>query len=128
MKGSAGNPRTLCERLQEAMTLRGMRAVDLSEKTDIPKGAISYYTSGKSRPKADRLYTLARALDVSEAWLLGYDVPMARTNNQKKNDQLAKLIVRLRTDENFYNTVMALADLSESKYRGIEQLVAALKE
>jgi transcriptional regulator with XRE-family HTH domain len=128
MKGSAGNPRTLCERLQEAMVLRGMRAVDLSEKTGIPKGAISYYMSGKSKPKADRLYALAQTLDVSEAWLLGYDVPMNRTNNQKKNDQLAKLIVKLRTDENFYNTVMALASLSESKYRGIEQLVAALKE
>lgn len=128
MKGSAGNPRTLCERLREAMEHRGLRAVDLSEKTGIPKGAISYYMSGKSRPKADRLYVLAQALSVSEAWLLGYDVPMARTDNQKKNDQLAKLIVRLRTDEGFYNIVSTLADLSESKYRGIEQLVAALKE
>ena len=128
MKGSAGNPRALCERLREAMNHRGIRAVDLSEKTGIPKGAISYYMSGKSRPKADRLYTLAQALDVSEAWLLGYDVPMTRTDNQRKNDQLAKLIVKLRTDEGFYNVVSALAGLSESKYRGIEQLIAALEE
>lgn len=128
MKGSAGNPRTFCDRLHEAMNLRGMRAIDLSEKTGIPKGAVSYYMSGKSRPKADRLYILAQALNVSEAWLLGYDVPMARTDNQKKNDQLAKLIVRLRTDEDFYNTVSALAGLSASKYRSIEQLLAALKE
>lgn len=128
MKGSAGNPRTFCERLREAMNHRGMRAVNLSEKTGIPKGAISYYMSGKSRPKSDRLYALAQALDVSEAWLLGYDVPMARTNNQKKNDQLAKLIVKLRTDEGFYNIVLALASLPESQYRGIEQLITALKE
>lgn len=128
MKGSAGNPKTFCERLREAMTLRGVRAVDLSEKTGIPKGAISYYMAGKSRPKADRLYTIAQALNVSEAWLLGYDVPMTRTDSQKKNDQLAKLIVRLRTDEDFLGTVATLASLSESKYRGIEQLIAALKE
>ena len=57
MKGSAGNPRALCERLREAMNHRGIRAVDLSEKTGIPKGAISYYMSGKSRPKADRRNT-----------------------------------------------------------------------
>lgn len=128
MKGSAGHIKTLCERLKEAMELRKMRAVDLSEKTGIPKGAISYYTSGKSRPKADRLYAIAQALNVSEAWLLGYDVPMVRSDSQKKNDQLAKLIVRLRTDENFYNTVATLASLSESKYRGVEQLIAALEE
>ena len=118
----------LCDRLQEAMGIRGLRAVDIVERTGIPKGTISYYMSGKTEPKADRLYLIAQALDVSEAWLLGYDVPMARTIEQKKNDQLAKLIVRLRTDENFYKTVSALADLSESQYRGIEQLIAAFKE
>lgn len=127
MKGSAGNPKTLCERLNEAMRTRGLRAVDLSERTGIPKGAISYYTSGKSRPKADRLYALARALDVSEAWLLGYDVPMRRTDNQKKNDQLSKLIVRMRNDAEFYETVSTLAGLSENQYEGIKRLLSAFK-
>jgi transcriptional regulator with XRE-family HTH domain len=118
----------LKDRLREAMDLRGMRAADLVEKTGIPKGTISYYLSGKTEPKADRLYILAQVLNVSEAWLLGYDVAMNRTDDQKKNDQLAKLIVKLRTDSDFYNMVATLADLPESKYRGIEQLVAALKE
>lgn len=118
----------LRDRLQEAMGVRGLRAVDIVEKTGIPKGTISYYMSGKTEPKADRLYLIAQALDVNEAWLLGYDVPMTRTDVQKKNDQLAKLIVRLRTDENFYNTVASLANLSESQYRGVEQLISALKE
>jgi transcriptional regulator with XRE-family HTH domain len=118
----------LKDRLREAMERRGMRAVDLVESTGIPKGTISYYLSGKTEPKADRLYILGQVLNVSEAWLLGYDVPMGRTDDQKKNDQLKKLIVKLRTDEKFYNTVSALAELSESQYRGIEQLIAALKE
>ena len=118
----------LKDRLREAMDLRGMRATDLVEKTGIPKGTISYYLSGKTEPKADRLYILAQVLNVSEAWLLGYEVAMNRTDDQKKNDQLAKLIVKLRTDNDFYNLVTALADLPENKYRGIEQLVAAFQE
>ena len=116
------------ERLKEAMRQRGMRAVDLSEKTGIPKGAISYYTSGKSRPKADRLYTLAQALNVSEAWLLGYDVPMTRTDDQKKNDQLAELIVRMRNDAEFFETVLALGSLTDSQYQSVRQLLTAFKE
>ena len=116
------------DRLREAMEMRGFRAVDLVEATGIPKGTISYYLSGKTEPKADRLYTIAQALNINEAWLLGYDVPIARSDASKRNDQLAKLIVRLRTDEGFYQTVSALADLTESQYRGIEQLIAALKE
>jgi transcriptional regulator with XRE-family HTH domain len=118
----------LKDRLQQALDRKGWKAVDLVEKTNVPKGAISYYLSGKSKPKADRLYDMAKALDVSEAWLLGYDVAMARTDDQKKNDQLAELIVKLRTDEGFYNMVSALAGLSENEYRGVEQLVAALKK
>lgn len=118
----------LKDRLREAMERRGMRAVDLVESTGIPKGTISYYLSGKTEPKADRLYILAQVLNVSEAWLLGYNVAMARTDNQKRNDQLAKLIAKLRTDESFFNTVATLAELSESKYRGVEQLISALDE
>jgi transcriptional regulator with XRE-family HTH domain len=118
----------LKDRLREAMERRGMRAVDLVESTGIPKGTISYYLSGKTEPKADRLYILGQVLNVSEAWLLGYNVPMGRTDNQKRNDQLAKLIAKLRTDESFFNTVATLAELSESKYRSVEQLISALDE
>ena len=116
------------DRLREAMTLRGFRAVDLVERTGIPKGTISYYLSGHTQPKADRLYLLASALDVSEAWLLGYDVAIHRSDAQKKNDSLAKLIVRLRTDSEFFETVAALDKLDDAQYRGVTQLLAAMNK
>lgn len=118
----------LKDRLREAMERSGLRAVDLVESTGIPKGTISYYLSGKTEPKADRLYLLGQVLNVSEAWLLGYDVPMGRSDSQKKSDQLAKLIARLRRDEEFYNTVSALDELPESQYQNIVQLVTALNK
>ena len=110
------------------MDKRGLRAVDLVERTGIPKGTLSYYLSGKTEPKSDRVYQLAQVLDVSEAWLLGYDVPMERSEESKKNDVLAQLVVRLRRDKDFYNTVTALAALDEKQYRGIFDLVAALNK
>lgn len=116
------------DRLRQAMDFRGLKAVEVVEKTGIPKGAISYYLAGKSQPKADRLYILARALDVNEAWLLGYDVSMYRSSEQKKNDQLSKLIVRLRSDVEFFETVANLSQLSESQYKSIQQLVATFNE
>jgi transcriptional regulator with XRE-family HTH domain len=118
----------LKDRLREALEARGLRAVDIVDRTGIPKVTISYYLSGKTTPRSDKLYLIAQALDVSEAWLLGYDVPMARTDDQKRNDQLAKLIVKLRTDENFYNTVLKLSNLTENQYKGFEQLIAAFDE
>ena len=118
----------LKDRLKEALEIRKMRAVDLTEMADVPKSAVSFYLAGKSKPKADRLYKIAQALDVSEAWLLGYNVPMARTIEQKRNDELAKLVVRMRTDVDFYNTVASLAKLNEKQYRGVQQLIAAFDE
>ena len=118
----------LKDRLQEALARKGWKAVDLVEATGVPKGAVSYYLAGRSKPKADRLYIIAQALDVSEVWLHGYDVPISRADNQKKNDQLAKLVARLKTDDDFYNTVAALGNLTESQYRSIKQLIATFNE
>lgn len=118
----------LHDRLQEALDATGMRPIDLCEKTGIPKSMLSYYLSGKTKPKADRLHIIAQALDVSEAWLLGFDVPKYRTVDQKKNDQLAKLIVKMRSDDDFYKTVLALAELNEKQYKSVKDLVAAFNE
>jgi transcriptional regulator with XRE-family HTH domain len=115
-------------RLRKALDASGKKQADLVRETGLDRGSISSYLSGKYEPKQKAIYKLAAALDVSEAWLLGYNVARERSPESKKNDQLAKLIVKLRTDNDFYNMVATLADLPESKYRGIEQLVAALKE
>lgn len=96
------------DRLKEAMDIRNFKAVDLCEKTKIPKGAVSYYLAGKSTPKADRLYLICKALDVSEAWMLGYDVDMAKTQAQKNNDIIADIVVKMRTDNSFLELVDAL--------------------
>lgn len=113
-------------RLKEAMDIRGLRAVDLIDRTGIPKVTLSYYMSGKTEPKADRVYTLAKALDVSEAWLLGFEVPMYRTDEQKKNDALAEIVVRLRKDEKLYKLVVKLADADDEQLELIDKLVSGL--
>ena len=119
---------TIAQRLKEALQIAGKKQADLVRETGLDRGSISSYLSGKYEPKQKAIYKLAQALNVSEAWLLGYDVPMARTADQKKHDQLAKLIVKMRTDSDFYNTVVALASLNEKQYRGVKQLIAAFEE
>lgn len=118
----------LKERLRQAMTLRRIKAVELSERTGIPKGAISYYLAGKTEPKSDRVYLISKALDISEAWLLGYNVEMERTAGQKKNDRLAQLVARMRSDDDFYNSVSTLADLSPEQYASFAGLLSTLSQ
>lgn len=116
----------LRERLREALSVRAMKAIELSEKTDIPKGAISYYLSGKTQPKADRLNLICSTLNVSEAWMLGYDVPMERTDEQKKNDDIVRYVARMRKEKDFFDIVSLMAELPPEQYSIVKSMVLAL--
>ena len=93
---------TFAERLKIGMNEKGIRAVDLSEKSNVSESLISCYRSGRYEATQVNLQMLAEALDVSIAWLMGYDVPighydappiLARTQAERvksKIDQLTK--------------------------------------
>lgn len=67
-------------RLNQCMRAKGIKQVDLVERTGIDKSNISSYLAGRYMPKSEGLYLLAKALDVNVAWLMGID---ADTNNIK---------------------------------------------
>lgn len=69
---------TFAERLQEALEIRGMKAVDLANKSGVPQSEISSYKSGRYAASQKNLQRLAEALDVSIPWLMGFDVPVGR--------------------------------------------------
>lgn len=77
-------------RLEKAMELRNIKASELSEKAKIPKSAISQYLSGLYEAKQKSIFKLANVLNVSEAWLMGLDVPMER---EPKTDIFGNLVV-----------------------------------
>lgn len=115
---------TTANRLRVAMEEAGKRQVDLVRETGIDKGALSNYLKGRYEPKQDVVYKLAVALGVSEMWLWGYDCPKERTQQQKSNDLLAEIVVRMRTDKAFFDAVSSIYRLDSSK---LESLSAFLK-
>lgn len=78
---------TASERIKEGMALRGLKQVDLVERTGISKGALSSYISGRYIPKQNNTFLIAKALDVNEAWLMGADVPMERVSGKTESKQ-----------------------------------------
>jgi len=69
------------DRLKKALEYRNMKPIELSEKTKIPKSAISQYMSGYAKPKQDRIDIISEALNISPAWLLGYDTNISKDNS-----------------------------------------------
>lgn len=68
--------KTLSERIKEGLAIRGMKQSDLVERTGINKSSISTYISGAYEPKMKNIHRIAKALNISTEWLLGYDVPI----------------------------------------------------
>ena len=77
---------TCAERIRQALYIKGMKQSELCRLTKIPKSAISQYLSGAFEPKQDRIYLISKALNVSEAWLMGLDVPMERVNTHSPEE------------------------------------------
>ena len=72
---------TFSKRIRTAIDMRGISQTELAKKTGISKSSISHYLKGDWEGKQDAVYALALALNVSEAWLMGFDAKMERGNN-----------------------------------------------
>ena len=72
-------------RIKKALKIKGMRQAELCRLANIPKSSLSQYLSGDFEPKQDRIYLISKALNVSEAWLMGFDVPMERQDKSKSH-------------------------------------------
>lgn len=69
---------TFASRLAELLSVREITQAELSRMTGIDKGRLSHYLRGDYEAKQDGVYDIAKATNVEEAWLMGYDVPMER--------------------------------------------------
>ena len=116
------------DRLREAMNICDKKQIDLVNETGINKGTISRYLSGKYEPKSDAVSKLAVALDCSETWLWGYDVPRQRKPEQKKNDSLNRVIKRMRSDTEFADMVMAFDALGKEEAESFRQFMKLLND
>lgn len=69
---------TCGKRIEKALAIRKMKQSDLCKLAHIPKSSMSLYLKGAYEPKQNKIYKMAIVLNVSENWLMGYDVPMER--------------------------------------------------
>jgi len=69
---------TFAARLREAIDIRNVTQTELAKRTGISKSSITHYLKGDWEGKQDAVYAIALALDVSEAWLMGFDACMER--------------------------------------------------
>ena len=119
------------ERLKEIMRIREMKQADLARATGLAKGGISNYITGRYEPKSDVISKLAKALNCSEMWLWGYDVPMERQvqKNISPEDEGEKLWNELyyrlsdETKEVFINMMDSFDKIPTDKQRFVLEMI-----
>lgn len=75
------------QRLKQIMSERNLRQADILQAAKpycerygikLAKNDLSQYVNGKVEPGQEKLTILGLALNINEAWLMGYDVPKNR--------------------------------------------------
>lgn len=97
--------KTTSERLKFLMAAKQIRQIDILNAAKpfcerygvkLERNDLSQYVAGKVLPGQDKLTILGLALNVSEAWLMGFDVPMERTiaptTQEEGNERITELV------------------------------------
>lgn len=114
---------TVSQRLRIAVEKSGKTQAEIVRETGINKASLSRYLKGAYAPKSTALYKLALALDVSDMWLEGYDVPMERSRKQKEIDFKNNLYKKIAQDMDLLKTISQYYNLPVEKQKTIRDLV-----
>lgn len=122
---------TTAIRLKKIMQERNLRQADIlelakpfCEKYGIRMGRpdISQYCSGKTMPNQDKLFILARALNVNEAWLMGFGDNPTRDPKQDLANKISEQIKTADPSKILYSFEVTRDEMKMlEKYRELDE-------
>ena len=124
---------TFSERLNLIMKEKKLRQIDIlnlakpyQEKYNIKfnKSHLSQYVNGKFNPDNEKIFLLSKVLNVSEAWLLGYNVPRTRESDTVENTLIEKIsttVIKLN-EENQNKTYQYAKNLLHFQNRTVQEV------
>lgn len=125
------------DRLKQIMNEKNIKQVDILNMSlpyqteldiKLSKSALSQYVNGVQLPDQHRIYLLSKTLNVSEPWLMGYDVPKDRMSDiDRQSDgtvkhKLLSVYDELNLDNQFNVYKYAMNRLEEQNNSNIVQL------
>lgn len=105
---------TIGDRIKARRIELGMSVEELGRRLGKNRTTVYRYETGyiENLP-IDILEPIAAVLQTTPQYLMGWE------EVQKNNDVIADIIIRLRTDDNFYNAVKRLNELDSDKLSGL---------
>ena len=122
-------------RLKAVMAEHKITQTELAKRTGIRQSSISDWLNNRYEPKQDKVYILANALNVSPAWLLGYDdsnIPPVQSIPEKKDGyytdrEAAEFAEYLRTRPGARMLFSAAKDITKEEMEEAVKYIEFLK-
>ncbi len=114
------------EKIKQARIEKGMTQEELGEILGVQKSAVAKYENGRVvNIKRSTLKKIADVLGIPPFELV-YDEETLR--EQEKNDILADITIRMRTDAEFMSVVEELYKLDNERFAAVKKMLTAFNK
>lgn len=119
---SIGNKEVLANNLTYYIERSGKSQKELAEVVGVATSTFNDWVKGKKYPRIDKIEMLANYFGILKSDLIEQRTEEHR-EMQKKNNVTADIVLRMQSDEDFYNVVTAIHDLDPAKLSGLLNLL-----
>jgi transcriptional regulator with XRE-family HTH domain len=98
---------------------------ELAETWGFPYSTVTEWINGRKYPRIDRIEIMADYFGILKSDLIEEKLTQEK---EKDNDLLAEIIVRMRTDEDFRDAVVALYQYDTEKISSLRRMLQAFAE
>ena len=117
---------TIGERIKERRLQLGLTADAVADVLNKNRATIYRYESNDiEKLPTTVLEPLAKALQTTPAYLMGW---VEDKETEKKNDAVADIILKLRSDESFREVVENISKLTPEQLNAVKQFLFAFKQ
>lgn len=110
--------------LQYYLNISGKTQKEVAQEVGVSAPTMSDWVSGKKYPRIDKIELLAKQFGILKSDLIE-NKSEAHKEMQKNNDTLAGIIIRMRTDSDFFSLVEKLNNLDKQKLEGVNHMINA---
>lgn len=113
-----GNKEIMARNLRKYITMCGKDRRVVAKELNIPYSTLTEWMNGRKYPRIDRIERMAEYFNISKS-----DLIEDFEKKQKDNDKLAKIIVKLRMDDDLLQVVDKVISLDKAKLDSLNNLL-----
>ena len=111
----------MARKIKELRMSKGLTLEQVANIVGVGKSTVRKWETGMiANMKRDKIAALAKALDTTPIYLMGWE------EEQKKNDIQADIILRMRSDNDFMSAVESLYKLDKEQLKSINNMLHTL--